>query len=186
MSRTLDDYFYYPKSKSYLLFILSLDLFQVKNSRGDVLQCSHYVPIVPPEEKALPCVIYCHGNRWLRDLSFYVFSLVMTLRILLLPIFSYNRKCWNLSSCTMIIMLAWHGSTSVIEVLSWMIRVQEFKTMMVVTRFWCIEMFIYFMWCIIIVILALCARIKKVTQHYSIMIKYCLNFHFYPLKGSWC
>ncbi|XP_041000996.1 uncharacterized protein LOC121246781 isoform X2 [Juglans microcarpa x Juglans regia] len=35
---------------------------EVKNSRGDVLQCSHYVPIVSPEGKPLPCVIYCHGN----------------------------------------------------------------------------------------------------------------------------
>ncbi|XP_057956728.1 uncharacterized protein LOC131150160 isoform X2 [Malania oleifera] len=35
---------------------------EVKNSRGDVLQCSHYVPIVNPDGKALPCVIYCHGN----------------------------------------------------------------------------------------------------------------------------
>lgn len=35
---------------------------EITNSRGDVLQCSHYVPIVSPEGKALPCVIYCHGN----------------------------------------------------------------------------------------------------------------------------
>ncbi|XP_022930530.1 uncharacterized protein LOC111436957 isoform X1 [Cucurbita moschata] len=35
---------------------------EVKNSRGDVLQCSHYLPIVSPERKPLPCVIYCHGN----------------------------------------------------------------------------------------------------------------------------
>ncbi|XP_022138579.1 uncharacterized protein LOC111009703 isoform X2 [Momordica charantia] len=35
---------------------------KVKNSRGDVLQCSHYLPIVSPEGKPLPCVIYCHGN----------------------------------------------------------------------------------------------------------------------------
>ncbi|GMP76924.1 hypothetical protein CsSME_00033391 [Camellia sinensis var. sinensis] len=35
---------------------------EVTNSRGDVLQCSHYMPIVCPEGKALPCVIYCHGN----------------------------------------------------------------------------------------------------------------------------
>ncbi|WCJ23655.1 alpha/beta-Hydrolases superfamily protein [Euphorbia peplus] len=35
---------------------------EIKNSRGDVLQCTHYVPIVSPEEKPLPCVIYCHGN----------------------------------------------------------------------------------------------------------------------------
>ncbi|KAF5946938.1 hypothetical protein HYC85_017166 [Camellia sinensis] len=34
----------------------------VTNSRGDVLQCSHYMPIVRPEGKALPCVFYCHGN----------------------------------------------------------------------------------------------------------------------------
>ncbi|KAL6526531.1 hypothetical protein OROGR_015621 [Orobanche gracilis] len=32
------------------------------NSRGDVLQCSHYMPIVRPEGNPLPCVIYCHGN----------------------------------------------------------------------------------------------------------------------------
>ncbi|KAJ9154392.1 hypothetical protein P3X46_027733 [Hevea brasiliensis] len=35
---------------------------EIKNSRGDILQCSHYVPIVTPEGKPLPCVIYCHGN----------------------------------------------------------------------------------------------------------------------------
>ncbi|XP_034225398.1 uncharacterized protein LOC117635153 isoform X2 [Prunus dulcis] len=35
---------------------------EVKNSRSDVLKCSHYMPIVSPEEKPLPCVIYCHGN----------------------------------------------------------------------------------------------------------------------------
>ncbi|KAK8555251.1 hypothetical protein V6N13_037400 [Hibiscus sabdariffa] len=35
---------------------------EVKNGRGDVLQCSHYVPLVGPEGKSLPCVIYCHGN----------------------------------------------------------------------------------------------------------------------------
>ncbi|PIN08516.1 hypothetical protein CDL12_18908 [Handroanthus impetiginosus] len=36
---------------------------EVVNNRGDVLQCSHYMPIVPPEGNLLPCVIYCHGNR---------------------------------------------------------------------------------------------------------------------------
>ncbi|XWS35067.1 hypothetical protein CRYUN_Cryun21dG0094300 [Craigia yunnanensis] len=35
---------------------------EVKNSRGDVLQCSRYAPLVIPEGKSLPCVIYCHGN----------------------------------------------------------------------------------------------------------------------------
>uniref|UniRef100_A0A5B7BHQ8 AB hydrolase-1 domain-containing protein n=1 Tax=Davidia involucrata TaxID=16924 RepID=A0A5B7BHQ8_DAVIN len=35
---------------------------EVVNSRGDVIQCSHYMPIVCPEGKAMPCVIYCHGN----------------------------------------------------------------------------------------------------------------------------
>ncbi|OVA20086.1 hypothetical protein BVC80_1665g49 [Macleaya cordata] len=34
----------------------------VTNSRGDVLQCSHYMPLVIPEGTTLPCVIYCHGN----------------------------------------------------------------------------------------------------------------------------
>lgn len=46
-----------------LIFFFFLTLVQVKNSRGDVLQCSHYLPIVSPEGKPLPCVIYCHGNR---------------------------------------------------------------------------------------------------------------------------
>ncbi|XP_052208677.1 uncharacterized protein LOC127812302 isoform X2 [Diospyros lotus] len=35
---------------------------QVLNSRGDVLQCSHYMPCVPSEGEPFPCVIYCHGN----------------------------------------------------------------------------------------------------------------------------
>ncbi|WJX27062.1 Alpha/beta hydrolase domain-containing protein 17C [Trifolium repens] len=35
---------------------------EIKNDRGDVLQCSHYLPIVSPDGKPLPCVIYCHGN----------------------------------------------------------------------------------------------------------------------------
>ncbi|XP_011090818.1 uncharacterized protein LOC105171411 isoform X3 [Sesamum indicum] len=35
---------------------------EVTNSRGDVLQCSHYMPIICPEGTKLPCVIYCHGN----------------------------------------------------------------------------------------------------------------------------
>lgn len=35
---------------------------EIKNSRGDVLQCSPYMPIVSPDGKPLPCVIYCHGN----------------------------------------------------------------------------------------------------------------------------
>ncbi|ESQ47472.1 hypothetical protein EUTSA_v10020399mg [Eutrema salsugineum] len=35
---------------------------EVTNSRGDVLQCSHYMPVERPEGKPLPCVIYCHGN----------------------------------------------------------------------------------------------------------------------------
>ncbi|OAY55874.1 uncharacterized protein LOC110611849 isoform X3 [Manihot esculenta] len=35
---------------------------EIKNSRGDILQCSHYLPIVSPKEMPLPCVIYCHGN----------------------------------------------------------------------------------------------------------------------------
>ncbi|KAL6503432.1 hypothetical protein OROGR_025355 [Orobanche gracilis] len=35
---------------------------ELVNSRGDVLQCSHYMPIVRPEGNPLPCVIYCHGN----------------------------------------------------------------------------------------------------------------------------
>ncbi|KAG6758919.1 hypothetical protein POTOM_035382 [Populus tomentosa] len=35
---------------------------EVQNGRGDALQCSHYMPIVNPQEKPLPCVIYCHGN----------------------------------------------------------------------------------------------------------------------------
>ncbi|XP_009775161.1 uncharacterized protein LOC107827539 isoform X1 [Nicotiana tabacum] len=35
---------------------------EVKNSRDDVLKCTHYMPLIRPEGKPLPCVIYCHGN----------------------------------------------------------------------------------------------------------------------------
>ncbi|KAL3507993.1 hypothetical protein ACH5RR_033375 [Cinchona calisaya] len=35
---------------------------EVVNCRGEVLQCSHYMPIGCSEGKALPCVICCHGN----------------------------------------------------------------------------------------------------------------------------
>ncbi|KAL5210600.1 hypothetical protein ABZP36_006223 [Zizania latifolia] len=35
---------------------------EVVNGQGKKLQCSHYMPVVIPEGKALPCVIYCHGN----------------------------------------------------------------------------------------------------------------------------
>ncbi|WZZ10312.1 hypothetical protein YC2023_096233 [Brassica napus] len=37
---------------------------QVKNSRGDTLKCSHYMPVECSEDRRpLPCVVYCHGNR---------------------------------------------------------------------------------------------------------------------------
>ncbi|XP_008782969.1 uncharacterized protein LOC103702352 isoform X2 [Phoenix dactylifera] len=38
-----------------------LDL-ELTNARGHTLQCSHYVPSDIPENTALPCVVYCHGN----------------------------------------------------------------------------------------------------------------------------
>jgi hypothetical protein len=37
---------------------------QLKNARGYTLQCSHYLPSSIPEDISLPCVIYCHGNRY--------------------------------------------------------------------------------------------------------------------------
>ncbi|CAI7839883.1 unnamed protein product, partial [Closterium sp. NIES-54] len=50
---------------------------QLVNSRGHVLECSHYMPAhVPPNQK-LPCVIYCHGNSGCRaDASEAVFVLL--------------------------------------------------------------------------------------------------------------
>eukprot|EP00252_Welwitschia_mirabilis_P016543 TRINITY_DN3648_c0_g1_i1.p1 TRINITY_DN3648_c0_g1~~TRINITY_DN3648_c0_g1_i1.p1 ORF type:complete len:317 (-),score=56.66 TRINITY_DN3648_c0_g1_i1:222-1172(-) len=35
---------------------------EIKNERGHLLQCSHYLPSSLPEGTQLPCVIYCHGN----------------------------------------------------------------------------------------------------------------------------
>ncbi|ERN12395.1 uncharacterized protein LOC18440613 isoform X1 [Amborella trichopoda] len=35
---------------------------EVVNSRGNVLKCTHYLPLNIPEGRSLPCVIYCHGN----------------------------------------------------------------------------------------------------------------------------
>ncbi|CAI5460660.1 unnamed protein product [Closterium sp. Yama58-4] len=50
---------------------------QLVNSRGHVLECSHYMPAhIPPNQK-LPCVIYCHGNSGCRaDASEAVFVLL--------------------------------------------------------------------------------------------------------------
>ncbi|CAL5333035.1 unnamed protein product [Camellia sinensis] len=44
------------------LCVCHLSRSKVTNSRGDVLQCSHYMPIVRLEGKALPCVLI-HGCR---------------------------------------------------------------------------------------------------------------------------
>lgn len=35
---------------------------ELKNERGHSLQCSHYIPSSLPDDSALPCVVYCHGN----------------------------------------------------------------------------------------------------------------------------
>ncbi|KAJ0233603.1 hypothetical protein HA466_0282310 [Hirschfeldia incana] len=35
---------------------------EVKNSRGDTLKCSHYMPVERSQDRPLPCVVYCHGN----------------------------------------------------------------------------------------------------------------------------
>lgn len=35
---------------------------ELRNARGHTLQCSHYMPSPFPQDIALPCVIYCHGN----------------------------------------------------------------------------------------------------------------------------
>eukprot|EP00252_Welwitschia_mirabilis_P016722 TRINITY_DN3704_c0_g1_i2.p1 TRINITY_DN3704_c0_g1~~TRINITY_DN3704_c0_g1_i2.p1 ORF type:complete len:444 (-),score=99.82 TRINITY_DN3704_c0_g1_i2:373-1704(-) len=35
---------------------------EVLNEYGHKLKCSHYMPYPMPEGRALPCVIYCHGN----------------------------------------------------------------------------------------------------------------------------
>ncbi|KAJ3683676.1 hypothetical protein LUZ60_013903 [Juncus effusus] len=35
---------------------------EVINGQGKKLKCSHYLPLVIPDGKSLPCVIYCHGN----------------------------------------------------------------------------------------------------------------------------
>jgi hypothetical protein len=37
---------------------------QLRNARGHTLLCSHYLPSPLPEDTPLPCVIYCHGNRY--------------------------------------------------------------------------------------------------------------------------
>ncbi|KMT04345.1 hypothetical protein BVRB_8g184190 isoform B [Beta vulgaris subsp. vulgaris] len=35
---------------------------QLESGRGETLKCSHYMPYLNPEDSALPCVVYCHGN----------------------------------------------------------------------------------------------------------------------------
>ncbi|KAL7591571.1 uncharacterized protein LOC111904061 isoform X1 [Lactuca sativa] len=35
---------------------------ELRNGRGHILRCSHYMPSPFPDNTSLPCVIYCHGN----------------------------------------------------------------------------------------------------------------------------
>lgn len=35
---------------------------ELRNGRGHILKCSHYMPSPFPDDTSLPCVIYCHGN----------------------------------------------------------------------------------------------------------------------------
>ncbi|KAL6562389.1 hypothetical protein OROGR_003396 [Orobanche gracilis] len=37
---------------------------ELRNERGHTLKCSHYVPSKIPDDSPLPCVVYCHGNRF--------------------------------------------------------------------------------------------------------------------------
>ncbi|KAG5063073.1 hypothetical protein JHK85_004256 [Glycine max] len=37
----------------------------LKDTRGYTLKWSHYLPSPFPEDTSLPCVIYCHGNKYL-------------------------------------------------------------------------------------------------------------------------
>ncbi|PPD66855.1 hypothetical protein GOBAR_DD36268 [Gossypium barbadense] len=39
---------------------------KVKNNKGDVLQCSHYIPLVSLEGKPLRCEKFCNGNSGFR------------------------------------------------------------------------------------------------------------------------
>ncbi|KAL4562929.1 hypothetical protein LXL04_026960 [Taraxacum kok-saghyz] len=55
----------YGRKTSLLLEENSKDktLRQLRNSRGHILRCSHYMPSpFPDDNTSLPCVIYCHGN----------------------------------------------------------------------------------------------------------------------------
>lgn len=52
------------KVTSPLQFISFDETLQLKNARGYTLQCSHYLPFSVPEDISLPCVVYCHGNRY--------------------------------------------------------------------------------------------------------------------------
>ena len=58
---------------------------QLSNARGHILRCSHYLPSPFPEDSSLPCVIYCHGNR-------YVIVIIDNFMLLLLYFFSKKRK----------------------------------------------------------------------------------------------
>ena len=60
-----------------VLHIIRPAVVQITNSRGHLLQCSHYVPLDLPEDAKLPCVIYCHGNRFVSSfLSVLVFGCI--------------------------------------------------------------------------------------------------------------
>lgn len=48
-----------------IISTISGNLLQVKNGKGLLLHCSHYILDHIPDGNPLPCVIYCHGNRYI-------------------------------------------------------------------------------------------------------------------------
>lgn len=58
---------------SWACYIIFWKYLQLTNARGHTLHCSHYLPSPFPEDASLPCVIYCHGNRYVTTIVGFFF-----------------------------------------------------------------------------------------------------------------
>ncbi|XP_047321542.1 uncharacterized protein LOC124925551 [Impatiens glandulifera] len=89
---------------------------EITNKRGYALQCSHYVPEPFPDDTALPCVVYCHGNSGCR-------ADANEAAVVLLPsnitVFTFDFSGSGLSAGDYV-SLGWHEKDDVKAVVSYL------------------------------------------------------------------
>lgn len=83
---------------------------QLRNQRGHTLRCSHYVPSPFPEDTPLPCVIYCHGNRFSQSPWMFHFQKIYCLTAFWVRICS-SKSCicnYEIAIACSSLFLVWH------------------------------------------------------------------------------